>query len=75
MRGQAGSVPEISVSGPENFSIWTLQPGYTNESGMNYTNEFCIVLSLLVQAHSQDFLLLGAIQQGDGPKEAGGATP
>ena len=44
MRGRAGSVPEISVfqtgislSGLENFAIWTLHPGYRDESGKNST--------------------------------------
>ena len=32
----------------ENFAIWTLQPGYQDESGMNSSNEFCIVLHCLL---------------------------
>ena len=32
---RAGPVSEISVSGLENFAMWTLQPGYRDESGMN----------------------------------------
>ena len=33
----------ISVScGLKIFAIWTLQPGYRDESGMNCSNEFCI---------------------------------
>ena len=34
----------ISVSGQENVAILTLQPGYRDESGINFSNEFCIVL-------------------------------
>ena len=30
------------------FAIWTLQPGYRDESGMNSSNEFCIVLLCLL---------------------------
>ena len=34
----------ISVSGQENVAILTLQPGYLDETGMNISNEFCVVL-------------------------------
>ena len=44
MRKRAGSVPEVSVfqteislSALENFAIWTLHPGYRDESGKNST--------------------------------------
>ena len=36
--------PGISVSGQENVAILTLQFGYREESGINFSNEFCIVL-------------------------------
>ena len=34
----------ISISGLENVAILTLQPGYRDESGINFSNEFYIVL-------------------------------
>ena len=35
---------DLGQGGQENVAILTLQPGYRDESGINFSNEFCIVL-------------------------------